>query len=366
MKPVMPDEIPPPPPPEEIPPPPPEESSAVAPAELQPKRCGKAFASLLLGILGCVLGGVALAGLLLNPGAAESVQITGNLDQMQNVLVEDTKTRGLKMFFASFGQWFGAIGALLGLIGITQGITHLYQAGIRLVIPQRWLASFGTFFSLIACLSIVLALRHGYDANVGLHVENTEEAFNRLDQLAGIQQQAQDIAEGKVPMQSGGLDEKARGIAESLLGGSLSPITQLWTEDYLNRRAPNMEMYTTKGGSYSIETAKNTRVILMVMSGNSPACGKAVPLLNQLRSEFARGELLILGVSSDKPVVVEAFVKRNGPRFPVGTASFLPEPYADAEAKPTFFIIDRAGVIEAILIGPKSLVQLRAAARGKP
>ncbi len=61
MKPAMPDEIPPPPPPEEISPPPPEESSADLP---QPKRCGKAFASLLLGILGCVLGGVALAGLL--------------------------------------------------------------------------------------------------------------------------------------------------------------------------------------------------------------------------------------------------------------------------------------------------------------
>jgi len=359
----MPDQIPPPPPPEEIPPPPPEESSAALP---QPKRCGKAFASLLLGILGCVLGGVALAGLLLDPGAAENVQISGNLDQMQNVLVEDTKTRGMKMFFASFGQWFGAIGALLGLIGITQGITHLYQAGIRLVIPQRWLASFGTFFSLIACLSIVLALKHGYDANVGLHVENTEEVFNRLEQVAGIQQQAQDIAEGKVPMPQGGLDEKARGLAESLLGGSLSPITQIWTEDYLNRGAPNMEMYGTSGGSYSIKNAKNTRVILMVMSGNSPACIKAVQILNQLRSEFTRGELLILGVSIDKPIVMEAFVKRTAPKFPVGSASFLPEPYADAEAKPTFFIIDRAGFIEAILIGPKSLAQLRAAAQGKP
>ena len=91
-----------------------------------------------------------------------------------------------------------------------------------------------------------------------------------------------------------------------------------------------------------------------------------MPILNQLRSEFASGELLILGVSSDKPVVVEAFVKRTGPRFPVGAASFLPEPYADAEAKPTFFVIDRVGFIEAILIGPKSLAQLRAAARGKP
>jgi len=103
-----------------------------------------------------------------------------------------------------------------------------------------------------------------------------------------------------------------------------------------------------------------------VMSGNSPACVAAVPILNQLRNEFARGELLILGVSSDKPIVAEAFVNRTGPRFPVGTARSLPEPYADAQAKPTFFIIDRAGVIEAILIGPKSLAQLRAAAQGKP
>ena len=362
----MPDEIPPSLPPEENSPPSPEEHTAEAPAELQPKRCGKAFASLLLGILGCVLGGVALTGLLLNPGAAENVQISGNLDQMQNVLVEDTKTRGMKMFFASFGQWFGAIGALLGLIGITQGITHLYQAGIRLVIPQRWLAGFGTFFSLIACCSIVAALKHGYDANVGLHVENTEEAFNRLEQVAGIQKQAQDIAEGNIPLQEGGLGSKAAGIAESILGGSLSPITQIWTEDYLNRRAPNLEIYSTTGGNYSIENAKNTRVILMVMSGNSPACVAAVPILNQLRNEFARGELLILGVSSDKPIVAEAFVNRTGPRFPVGTARSLPEPYADAQAKPTFFIIDRAGVIEAILIGPKSLAQLRAAAQGKP
>ena len=152
MKPAMPDEIPPPPPPEEIPPPSPEEPTAEAPAELQPKRCGKAFASLLLGILGCVLGGVALAGLLLDPGAAENVQISGNLDHMQNVLVEDTKTRGMKMFFASFGQWFGAIGALLGLIGITAGATHHYQAGERMVVPKPWLAGIGTLLSLIACL----------------------------------------------------------------------------------------------------------------------------------------------------------------------------------------------------------------------
>jgi peroxiredoxin len=365
----MPDEFPPPPPPEEVPPPPPEDTHPdAAPAEPQLRRCAKAFSSLLLGIFGCLLGGIALAGLLLNPGEAGSVTITGNLGQMENVLVEDTKTRGIKMFLASFGQWFGAIGALLGLIGITAGITHLYQAGARLVIPQRWLASFGTFFSLIACLSIGAALKHGYDANVGLHVENTKEVFNRLDQVAKIQQKAQDIAEGKTPLQPGGLDEKTMALAESLLGGTLNPITQLGTEDSIGHRAENVEVYTANGNIISLNQARNTRVILMVMSGNSPACANAVSVLNQLRGEFTLGQLLILGVSSEKSAVIEAFAKRTAPRFPVGntTDNFLPEPYSNAHVKPTFFIIDRRGFIEQILIGQQTIVILRAAARAKP
>ena len=107
---------------EPIPPAPPTEvlpaPEAPADAATQPKPCGKAFASLLLGLFGCLLGGVAVAGLVWSPGAADNVQLTGNLNQMQDVIVADTKTRGLKMFFASFGQWFGFIGAGLGLIGI--------------------------------------------------------------------------------------------------------------------------------------------------------------------------------------------------------------------------------------------------------
>ena len=71
-----------------------------APEAPQPKPCSKAFASLLLGLFGCLLGGVAVAGLVWSPGAADNVQLTGNLNQMQDVIVADTKMRGLKMFFA--------------------------------------------------------------------------------------------------------------------------------------------------------------------------------------------------------------------------------------------------------------------------
>ena len=39
-----------------------------------------------------------MAGLVWSPGAADNVQLTGNLNQMQDVIVADTKTRGLKMF----------------------------------------------------------------------------------------------------------------------------------------------------------------------------------------------------------------------------------------------------------------------------
>jgi hypothetical protein len=326
-----------------------------------------AMGSLLLGILGCVVGGIAVYGVFYDSGDTGSVKITGDLGQMQEVLVEDTKTRGIKQLIASFGERLGWIGFFLGLFGLIAAITHLLRAVYRQVIPQFWLASFGAVVSLIAFLpSIFAAATHSYDANVGLHVENTKEVFNRLDQVSKIQKKAQDIAEGNAPLQPGSLDEKTMALAESLLGGTLNPITQLWTEEYLNRRAPNVEVYTTTGVSYSIANARNTRVILMVMSGNSPACIKTVPLLNQLRGEFGRGQLLILAVSIDKPVVLDVFVKRTAPKFPVGTASFLPEPYADAQVKPTFFIIDRIGFTEQILVGPQTLTQLRAAARGKP
>lgn len=350
---------------EPIPPAPPTEvlpaPTAAAEGAPQPKPCGKAFASLLLGLFGCLLGAVAVAGLVWSPGESNNVQLTGNLNQMHEVIVADTKTRGLKMFFASFGQWFGFIGAGLGLIGIIQGITHLYQAGIALVIPRRWLAGLGTLFSLIACLSIVAGLKHGYAANVGLHVENANEAFDRVGQVANVMQQAQDIAEGKAPAPSG-LDEQARGIGESLFSGTLNPITQLWTEGYLDRHAPNIEFYATDGRSYSIEKSRNTRVIVMLMRASSPACQQSVAILNQLYAETSRGDLRILAVSQEAPASLDAFVQRTGAQFPVGKAAVLPsEPYGDVQTFPTYFILDPEGVIQKILIGPQSLNTLRAA-----
>ena len=343
---------------------PPEAVIPAADAAPQPKPCGKAFASLLLGIFGCVLGGMAYAGLIWTPGDSANVQLTENLNQMQDVIVADTKERGMKMFFATFGQWFGFLGAGLGLVGLIQGITHLYQAGIRLVVPKRWLASFGSFFSFIACLSIAAGLKHGYAANVGLHVENANEAFDRVGQVTKVMKQAQDIAEGKAPPKEG-LGMEAFGIGENLFSGLLNPVTQLWTEDYLNRHAPDIEFYATDGRGYSLKNSKNTRVILVLIKSVSPGCRNAVPGLNQLFNEFSLGDLRILAVSQEPSANLDAFVKQTGAKFPVGKAAVLPtEPYGDVQSFPTYFILDREGIIEKILIGPQPVGNLRTAAKG--
>jgi len=354
----MSESIPPPPPPEETPPPPPAEEAAA------PKRCGKAFSSLVLGLFGCLLGGAALAGFLLfDKEPADSVTINGNLDQMQNVVKEDQEKRLLKMVYAIFGALFGLGGGALGLAGLNAGLNHLYQAKNQMVLPKLRLAGIGLFLSLFASLGIGLGIWHGVQAIYKLPKENTNEAFNRVDQLIGIKKKAEDIANGDG---SGGLDEKPRGLAENLLGSTLDPITQLMTEDYLNRRAPNVELYTSLGGSYSIENARNTRVLVMVFSSASPACKRAVAPLNALRAEVARGELLILAVSNEKPAPVEAFMKSTGAKFPVGTTAFLPEPYSAAISKPAYFVIDRQGFMESIKTGVQSLDQLRRLARKKP
>ena len=183
------------------------------------------------------------------------------------------------------------------------------------MIPRRWLAGFGTLFSLIACLSIVAGLKHGYAANVGLHVENANEAFDRVGQVANVMQQAQDIAEGKAPAPAG-LDEQTRGMAESLFAGTLNPITQIWTEDYLNRHAPNIEFYATDGRGYSIEKSRNTRVIVMLMRASSPACQQSVAILNQIYDETSRGDLRILAVSQEPPPAWTRLCAAQAPNFP--------------------------------------------------
>ena len=176
--------------------------------------------------------------------------------------------------------------------------------------------------------------------------------------------QAQDIAEGKAPPKEG-LGMEAFGIGENLFSGLLNPVTQLWTEDYLNRHAPDIEFYATDGRGYSLKNSKNTRVILVLIKSASPDCQNAVPGLNQLFNEFSLGDLRILAVSQEPSANLDAFVKQTGAKFPVGKAAVLPtEPYGDVQSFPTYFILDREGIIEKILIGPQPVGNLRAAAKG--
>ena len=105
--------------------------------------------------------------------------------------------------------------------------------------------------------------------------------------------------------------------------------------------------------------------MLVLIKSASPGCRNAVPLLNQLDNEFSLGDLRILAVSQESRVNIEAFVKQTGARFPVGKAALMPaEPYGDVQSFPTYFILDREGVIERILIGPQPIGVLRAAAKG--
>ena len=354
---------------EDVPPPPPplpEETGSGA--ESHPRRCGKAFSSLLLGFLGCLLGGVALAGMYFNPGPSESVQITGNLDTMQEVIVQDATNRGLKMFLASFGQWFGFVGAALGLVGFIQGLTHLYQASEKLVLPKRWLASFGTLFSFIACCSILAALKHGYDAHVGLPKENAEEAFNRVEQVTGIMQQGVDIANGKEPPKQGGLDSKATGIAEGILGGSMNPVQQLWTGDYIGSAAPALDVYAvnTRRSTFELSTLRNTRVLIAFLNPASPACGQVVPPLNALFDRTSRGQLWIIGSCPPKTQDALAFTKNYGAKFPVGNAQYYREPYSDITLPPAFMVVDENGRIISFHFGLASLPAAIRAVEAKP
>jgi len=236
------------------------------------------------------------------------------------------------------------------------------------VLPKRWLASFGTVFSFIACCSILAALKHGYDAHVGLPKENAEEAFNRVGQLADIMQQGQDIANGKAPPKQGGLGSKVTGIAEGILGGSMNPVQQLWTEDYIGRTAPPLDVYAvnTRRSTFELSTLRNTRVLIAFLNPASPACGKTVPPLNALFDRTSRGQLWIIGSCPPKAQGALAFTKTYGAKFPIGNAQYYREPYSDITLPPAFMVVDETGRIVSFHFGLASLPAAIRAAEGKP
>jgi peroxiredoxin len=126
--------------------------------------------------------------------------------------------------------------------------------------------------------------------------------------------------------------------------------------------APEFTLNVTPDQKLSLSELRGRPVVLVFYPADwSPVCGDQVGLYNEMRSEFARYNAEILGVSVDGSWCHEAFAKDRHLHFPLladfepkGAVSKLYGVYRsnDGTSERALFVIDKNGVIAWSYVSP--------------
>jgi peroxiredoxin len=126
--------------------------------------------------------------------------------------------------------------------------------------------------------------------------------------------------------------------------------------------APDFTLNVTPDQKLSLSELRGRPVVLVFYPADwSPVCGDQVGLYNEMRTEFARYNAEILGVSVDGSWCHEAFAKDRHLHFPLladfepkGAVSKLYGAYRsnDGTSERALFVIDKNGVIAWSYVSP--------------
>ncbi len=127
-------------------------------------------------------------------------------------------------------------------------------------------------------------------------------------------------------------------------------------------RAPALVAPTPDGGSIDLNTLRGRVVVLNVWASWCPPCRAEMPLLSRLKATHAEDGLVVLALSADRHRDRnDAIAALKGLNL---TAAFMdgakPNGYANPEALPITYVIDREGIIRAIFPPGGGAIEARA------
>lgn len=131
--------------------------------------------------------------------------------------------------------------------------------------------------------------------------------------------------------------------------------TQLPEESALTKwegvAAPDFSITCLNGKVIKLSDLKGKRVVINFWATWCGWCSREIPHLNKLYADTSRDDLEIIAITDEDKAEVDAFVAKNGMKYPIGLAAGMPSPYKDIRGRPTTFFIDRQGSIHSIVLG---------------
>lgn len=121
-----------------------------------------------------------------------------------------------------------------------------------------------------------------------------------------------------------------------------------------SRPAPDFTLKDLGGLSHSLEGYRGSVVLLHFWASWCVPCKTEFPAINKLWKELGGKDLVILGVAEDSAERVAPFVKDYGVEFPVLIDQYggVMRSYG-VSVIPVSVVIDRAGVVRAVFVGPR-------------
>jgi peroxiredoxin len=121
--------------------------------------------------------------------------------------------------------------------------------------------------------------------------------------------------------------------------------------EWVGVQSPDFTVTTMDGETLKLSDLRGKRVVVDNWATWCGPCIREIPHFTRLRSTVAEEDLVLVGISNEKESVVKPFLEKHELNYPTVVAQKLPSPYSRVTALPTTFFIDRAGVIQSVLVG---------------